>query len=137
MGELQGSYATFCNSVLNFHHLLLRDYHSQKIAVTRERLASRREVERVEHRQHALREEQEAVYGDIFYRDSMLYAQGMMSAEDYGKARLTITQSRLGPIEREVEEGQHHMQEIADKETLLDLDNQQFQTHTTFKNYQQ
>ncbi|MDD7258001.1 MAG: HlyD family secretion protein [Prevotellaceae bacterium] len=89
---------------------------------------SRKIQEKKEHKQCILKLEQERINKETFTRDSILYSKNILSEEDYGKARLMYSQSLQGPIERELEECQHQMQQISDKASILDLENQHFRT---------
>ncbi len=126
LGELHNVYTTFRSSAENLLHYRRQNYYPQKIATMQKRMESRHEMEEKEHQQHHLYEEQEQIVKDVFLRDSVLFATGMLSKEDYEKSKYSYSQSRQGPINREIDHHQHKIQDLSDKETLLDLNNQFF-----------
>lgn len=126
LGELHNVYATFRSNAVNLYNFRKQSYYPKKIATMEKRMASRHEMEEKEHQQNTLYEEQEQIVKEVFLRDSVLYATGMLSAEDYEKSKYSYSQSRQGPINREVDHRQHEIQDLTDRETLLDLQNQHF-----------
>lgn len=126
LGELHNVYTAFRSSAVNFYNFRQQSYYPKKIATMKKRMETRHKKEEKEHLQHSLYEEQEQIVKDVFLRDSVLYATGMISAEDYEKSKYSYSQSKQGPINREVDHRQHEIQDLADRETLLDLQNQYF-----------
>ncbi|MDO4171756.1 MAG: HlyD family efflux transporter periplasmic adaptor subunit [Prevotellaceae bacterium] len=133
LGDLQHYFITLCNASQNLSDYRRNAYYPQKISVTKERLRKRGDMEKKKHRQHELQEEQEKLSKEVFLRDSSLFASGMLSQEDYGKARQTYTLSLKGSIERDMEDMQRDMQRDNDRETLLDLSNEHFRSTNEYE----
>lgn len=133
LGDLQHYFVTLCNTSQNLSDYRRNAYYPQKISITQERLRKRKDMEQKEYRQHELQEEQEKLIKDVFLRDSSLFALGMLSQEDYGKARQMYMQSLKGPIDRDVEDMQRDMQCNNYREMLLDLSNEHFRSTNEYE----
>lgn len=134
LGNMQHYYVTLHNAAQNLYLHNTKNYYEKKKEIIHKRLSQRHEMEHKEHQLHELQEKQEQICREIFLRDSMLYGSGMMSKEDYEKSEQTYMQSCKGPIDREVDDIAHLIQETNEKETLLDLDNEHL---IVLNNYEQ
>lgn len=123
LGDIQNSYVQFYSQVQAMSQYIRQDYYPKKIALTQDKQLVRIEMEEKEHERHALNEEMEKISRDVFARDSILFREGVLSAEDYGKSRNVYLLNKQAPINREAEERGHVLQRITDKETVLDLRN--------------
>ena len=126
LGDMQHLHIAMCNAAKNlFQHNAYR-YYEKKTEVAKIRLQQRGELEKKERAQYKLQEENEKIHHEVFMRDSVLYASGMLSDESYGKARQIYLESQRGPIDRAVKETQHKMQRSNDEESLMDLAHEHF-----------
>lgn len=121
LGSLQDAYLVFKNSLLEKIRLNEAQYLPKKIKSAQERISKREELEHREKELHEIVIEQEAIAYEIYKRDSILHVNKMMSDEDFERASLTFYQSRQGPINRKLEEEQFQMQQLNEREELLDL----------------
>lgn len=123
LGDIQKSYVQFCSQLQARCLYMRQDYYPKKIALTQKRQLGRLGMEKMEYERHALNEEMEKTSREVFVRDSILFREGVLSEEDYGKSRNVYLLTKQAPINREVEEQEHVLQRIVDKETMLDLKN--------------
>lgn len=121
LGGLQDAYQNFRNSLLEKNRFIKAQYLPQKIKTAKERIATREELERKERNMHEILIEQEAIAYEIYKRDSLLHISNMMTDEDFERASLSFSQSKQGPINRKIEDEQYRMQQINEREGLLDL----------------
>lgn len=123
LGDIQNSYVQFCSQVQAMCLYMRQNYYPKKIDLTQKRQLGRLEMEEKEHERHVLNEEIEKISQEVFVRDSILFREGVLSEEDYGKSRNAYLLTKQAPINREAEEQEHMLQRITDKETVLDLEN--------------
>lgn len=123
LGDIQNSYVQFCSQVQAICLYMRQDYYPKKIALTQDRQLARIEMEEKEHERHVFNEEMEKNSREVFVRDSILFREGTLSEEDYGKSRNAYLLTKQAPINREAEEQGHVLQRITDKENVLDLRN--------------
>lgn len=121
LGSLQEVYLMFKNSLAEKVRFERTQYLTQKIKSAEERISMREELEHREKELHEIIKAQEAIAYEIYKRDSSLYVNKMMSEEDFERAYISFSQSKQGPINRKVEEEQYKMQQLNEKEELLDL----------------
>lgn len=133
LGNMQRYYVVFSNAARNLYHHNTNNYYKKKKNIVYRRQEQRHEMEYKEHHLHELQKKQESICREIYLRDSMLYALGMLSKEAYDKANQIYIQSRRGAIDREVEEMAHLIQKTNDQEAILDLTNEQFVVANNFE----
>ena len=124
LGTILNTYIAFKNSALNYCMYSEQRYYLKKIKYSEERLKLRLAMEK-----KSLNDTKEKIriYKQMFERDSILHSQNMITEEDYQHAILTYKQRLLEENKIDCDKIQRDIQEVTEKENIVDLYEQNFQ----------
>ena len=120
LGNLQSLYTSFYTTLFDFSEYKRLLYYPQKIEITKERITQYEKQYENLLRQQKITMEQSVFAHNQFFRDSLLWAQGVISGEEFEKAQSQYLQNQM--TEENMRSTVRNMQiQIAQlKESLLD-----------------
>lgn len=125
LGDIQSAYAAFLGSLHEYRSYRELDYYPKKIASTKGQIDKYHVYYRNQQRQQKVMEEQYALAGKQYTRDSLLYIRQVISPSEYETAKATLLQSRyaLEGANASLENMKIQIGQL--EESLLDLELQQ------------
>lgn len=128
MGILQNSFTAFYRTLNTYLTFKKQYYYPQKIKFKQQQINKQEELYRLQQRHGTLTNEQTDIARRIFWRDSVLRAEGIASDEEYDRAMQTFLQHKQTEIAMHTTTKQMDMQGLQNKESLLDLRQQDEET---------
>jgi multidrug resistance efflux pump len=104
------------------------NYYPQKILLKQKMDKRQEELQNHRKKEFFINEQQKNLAEKIYQRDSLLHIKNIGTQEDYEHALQTYLQSKQTAISNETMKRQLEMQNMQDRETLLDLEQQYSQT---------
>jgi len=134
MGDVQGALSQFVTALDNLIRYNNEVYYPQKIALKERQQGIRERKNNIQAQERALHRTEDALSEKLFQRDSILFAQKLISEEDYNMAEQTLLQSRHTKLSDANTREQENLEFAQEDELLLDLNHQQSETKATLEN---
>lgn len=124
LGAIQTVFASFLNSLEDYHNYKTLNYYPQKIASQKRQLATQKEYYGRIMRQIPVAIEQLNTTKSIFERDSILIAKNLISDNEYDISKSSFLQKQQSYLSFHASLKQSELQLMKDEENLLDLQQQ-------------
>jgi multidrug resistance efflux pump len=95
VGSLQSSYSSFYSAILSYIQFFQQNYYPMKITLLKGRITKNNLLVENNKKQQAIIYEQLIIGKKQYKRDSLLYAQGILSLEDFEKSYNQLLQDKL------------------------------------------
>lgn len=127
LGDIQPVFGAFINALNNYIHHHKEQYYPNKIDIQSRTCKLRNIMNQERRSEFAIHRQQISINTKIYRRDSTLYAQKLISEEDFNNAEQNYMQSRQITISDSNTKSQMRMEQLHDKEAMLDLKRQYWQ----------
>lgn len=124
LGGIQSSFATFVIALNKRNHHHEAQYYPQKMELKIRQRKERAGIESLKSKEKAIHQQKANILQMMYLRDSALFAQKLLSEEEYNQAEQTYLQSK--EITMNDANNQHllELERLSDNETMLDLHQQ-------------
>lgn len=124
LGDLQPSFAAFVMALNKEIHHHQEHYYPQKMDLKARQRKERTGIELVKSKEKTIHQQEAAISREMYLRDSSLFAQKLISKEEYNQAEQTYLQSKEMMIIDANTQRQLELERLSDTETMLDLHQQ-------------
>lgn len=124
LGAIQSVYASYLNSLSDYHNYKRLNYYPQKIASQKQQLITQKEYYNRIIKQEPVISEQFITSSNIFKRDSILLAKDVISDNDYDISKSNFLLNKQSHLSFNASLKQSELQLMQSEESLLDLQQQ-------------
>lgn len=128
LGEIQNSFIGFHESLYKYMEYLKMNYYPQKIFLKQKMDKRQKDLQNHRKKEFIINEQQQNLAEKMYQRDSLLHIKNIGTEEEYEHALQVYLQSKQTAISSETIKKQLEMQNMQEKETFLDLEQQYSET---------
>jgi len=130
LGDIQTAFASFINALGNQIHHRKENYYPSKIDIRGSIQKQRSKMSKERGSEFAIHRQQADITARMYRRDSTLHVMKLISEEDFNNAEHNYLQSRQTAVNDANTQGQIRMEQLQDREAMLDLKQQYWQLQT-------
>lgn len=130
LGDIQPVFASFINALSSHIHHCKEKYYPSKIDIRGSLCHQRGKMKNSRENEFAIHKQQAFIAAKMYQRDSTLYAMELISEEELNNAENNYLQSRQTAVNDVNTQSQIMIEELQDKEAMLDLRQQYWQEKT-------
>lgn len=130
LGDIQPVFASFINALSSHIHHCKEKYYPSKIDIRGSLCHQRGKMNNSREKEFAIHKQQAFIAAKMYQRDSTLYAMELISEEELNNAENNYLQSRQTAVNDVNTQSQIMIEELQDKEAMLDLRQQYWQEKT-------
>ena len=130
LGDIQPAFASFINALSNYIHHQKTEYYPKKIDIRGSMGQNRGRIEHERAKEFAIHQQQADILSKMYRRDSVLYTMDLISEEAFNNTEHSFLQSRQTAVSDATTQTQMRMEQLQDREAMLDLKQQYWQLQT-------